>query len=301
MSLESKKTSIAHIPKHCATILGVIAAIVIFLLGTKAILNSASSTAAIGFIILPFYAVIVLVIFAFIGFWVGVIAQGVLDRNFRYKPRFFLGIIIIIPVMFYFASYGSELFITYREVNRITHMNTQELNQAYLSRPQHSLYGYDIYILAAIAQNPNTGSDLLNNIAHLDDPRLNDRLGSMLMDLTKKNRKGLAVMRLVVHNPNVSLDTLVYLTNSNNYNVLGDLASNPKLPVNELRKLYERARTSGEGYLIDWDLAYNPNTPQDILRELAKKIKPDAAFDPIDSALKNNPSTPEDVRALLKQ
>lgn len=195
--------------------------------------------------------------------------------------------------------YGSELYAVYRDVNRVTYMNTQELDQAYLTRPKQSLFGNDIFILAAMAQNPNATSTLLNNIAHLDDPRLNDRLGSMI-GLTKENRKGLAVIRLVVNNPNVSLDTLTYLTDSNNFDVLGDLASNPKLPVNLLRKLYEKAQTSSEGYLIDWGLAYNPNTPQDILRALAKKIKPDAAFDPIDSALKNNPSTPEDIKSLLK-
>lgn len=89
MNPESEKATINQLPKHCATILGVVAAMIVSILGTRAILNSTSSTAAIGFIILPFLAAIVLVVFAFVGFWIGVIAQGIADSNYRYKPRFF--------------------------------------------------------------------------------------------------------------------------------------------------------------------------------------------------------------------
>jgi hypothetical protein len=177
-------------------------------------------------------------------------------------------------------------------------MSTPELEQAFLNRPTHSRYGYDIFIIAAIAQNPQTSGALLDTIAHLEDPRMNDSLGA-LINLTRENSKGLAVIRLVVHNPSVKTKTLVYLTNSKNNNLLGDIASNRKLSPDILRQLYSKSQNNPEGYLIEWGLAYNPNTPPDILRALAKKIKYNTGFDVINSALTNNPSTPDDVRKLL--
>src|SRR5579885_2663057 len=298
MAMMNPDSTISNLPEHCATIIGVIAAIIYCILGTFAIFRSASSTAAIGFVILPFEAIIILLVFAFFGFWIGVLAQGVLDYRQRYSPRLFLAVIITVPAMFLFVTFGAELFSAYRDVNRISSMNTQELDQAFVKRPTHSLYGYDIFLLAAIAHNPNASGTLLDKIAHLDDPRINDSLGSII-NLTKENRKGLAVIRLVVRNPNVSTKTLVFLTDSNNYNLLGDLAENPKLPVEFLRKLFRRAQTNPDGFLIEWGLAYNPTTPPDILRMLAKKIQYGKGFDVINSALSNNPGTPEDVKKLL--
>lgn len=297
-SSSDSNATIAILPQKFALVLGITAAVIYCILGTFAIFRSASSTAGIGFIILPFQAVIILVVFAFIGFWLGVIAQGVCDKQYRYKLKFYLAFIILIPALYFSTTWGAELFSTYREVTRIGDMNTQELEQAYLNRPKHSLYGYDIFILAAIAQNPNTSSDVLDDIAHLNDPRINDTIGSVI-NLTRENRKGLAVIRLVEKNPNVSMKTLAYLTDSNNYSLLGDLAGNPKLSQELLRKLYARAPNSEEGYTIYWGLAYNASTPPDILRELAKKIQRDRSFDPINSGLTNNPSTPDDVKQLL--
>ncbi len=292
-------STILHLPKYFALILGTTAAVLYGILGTMAILRLTAPLAGLALFILPFKAVIVLLVFAFVGFWVGVFVQGLLDHYYRYTFRFFLAIIIIVAILFFSMTLGSELFSTYREITRISSMNTQELEQAYLNRPKHSLYGYDIYILAAIAQNPNTSSTLLDKIAHLNESRINERIGS-LFNLTRENKRGFAVVRLIEQNPNVSTKTLVYLTDSNNFYLLGDLSTNPKLPKELLRKLYTRAQASHEGYLIDWGLAENSNTPPDILRALAKKIQYDRGFDPINSALKNNPSTPEDVKKGLR-
>lgn len=300
MSPTPSNSKIERLPQYCAVILGVGAAIIVSILGTMSILHSSSSTAAIGFIVLPIIAAIVLFIFALIGCCIGIIAQGILDRNYRRQLQFYLAILIMIPTFIYSASVCSELYSTSLEVNRIGLMNSKELDEAFKSRPHDTRHGYDIYIVAAIAQNPATSSSTLNEIAHLNDPRMNERLGTMLVDLTKSNRKGFAAIRLVAQNPNVSVETLNDLTDSNNFYVLGDIASNRKLSVEMLRKLYGRSQNNNEGYLIEWGLAYNPNTPEDILRELAKKIKPNALFDPIESALKNNPSTPDDVRKILR-
>lgn len=291
---------IHHLPKRSAFYIGATAAIVFALLGIAAILRSTSSTAVIGFFYLPFEAIIIFLLFYFIGYWVGTLIQGLLDHHYRYRPRFLLALIITIPTIIFFVTLFSEIGVTYRDVNRISHMNSQQLDETFLKRPKKSLYGYDIFILAAIAQNRNASSALLDKIAHLEDPRINDRLGS-IVNLTNGNTKGLAVIRLVVRNPNTDTQTLVYLTKSSNYELLSDLATNPKLPVDVLRKLYDIAQQNDAGYWIEWGLAYNPNTPADILRAVAKKIKYDRLFDPIKSALQNNPSTPEDVKKILSK
>ncbi|MBS0286993.1 MAG: hypothetical protein JSR17_06840 [Proteobacteria bacterium] len=257
-------------PKRFAKYFGLIVAAIYWLLCILAISRSTNSTAAIGYIFIPVTALIVFCISAFIGFWIGVIVRGILDRSYRYNFSFVLAFVIVIPIILYFASMGLEIAITYRDVNRISLMNSAELDDAFLNRPKWSLHGYDIYYLAAIAQNPNSNSKLLDRIAHLDHPQINDRIGS-IFNLTYKNTKGLAVIRLVEQNPNVSVNTLEFLTDSTNYYVLGDIAANKKLSVECLRKLYAKSQDNSKGYLIEWGLKNNPNTSPDILLELSGK------------------------------
>lgn len=297
---DSDHSIITRLPRYLGWILGIFAAILYCIVGFMAISRSAGSTASIGLLFLPIKALILLVIFGLLGFCMGVILQGLLDHHYRYKLRFFLALIIIIPILYFSIAFSLELFSTYREVNHINKMNQQELSQAYTNRPKYSLYGYDLFILAAIAQNPNASNLLLDEIAHLKDQRINDKVGvGAILDLSGGNREGFSVIRRVVRNPNVSIKTLTYLTDSNNYYLLGDLAANPKLSKEILRKLFARAQASDEGYMIELSLAGNASTPPDILRILAKKIQQGQEFNPIKNSLERNPSTPEDVKKLL--
>lgn len=290
--------TIDRLPRYAALLIGFGAAGLFFIMGVMAILRSTSSTAALGFLVVPVFALFFLIAFSILGYLVGVVLQGLLVSEYRYRPRFFLSFLIVVPVMIYMSMYGAEVFNTYRRLDQIYQMNTHQLNVAFYTRPTHSYFGYDIFILDAIANHRSASAEVLDNIAHLNDPRLNESVGS-IFGLSKGNGKGLAPIRLVALNPNVSVVTLRYLMSSDNYYLLGDMARSGKLSVEDLRKLYAKSQGQQEGYLIEWGLAYNPNTPPDILRELAKKIKYGSYFDVINSALKNNPSTPEDVRAKL--
>lgn len=269
MNFRSKEEWIKQLPRNFAMIVGIVAATLFCILFALAISRSTSSTAAIAWIFLPVYTIIVSLFFAFIGANIGMIAQGILACSYRHRMRFYLAIIITVPLIFYLGSLGLETFSTYRYVNSIAHMNTEELTQAFMHRPKNVTHNHDIYILAALAQNRHAGSELLNAIAHLNEPRLHLNLRSLtLLDLTQENHYGFSVIRLVVQNPNVSIETLKYLSDSNNFDLLSDLAANPKLPAPLLRKLYLRAKTNPDGYLIKSILAGNPNTPADVKKLL---------------------------------
>ena len=148
-----------------------------------------------------------------------------------------------------------------QEVRRIETMQSVELeavlNQRDLARNK--------FILGAIAQNPNAPPAALHRIATMDRPELYERMGSSF-DVMGKNRKGLAVMRLVAGNPNTSAEDLEHLATSTNEYVLGDVAASPKLSAATLEKLANRG-----GYLIDWGLATNSKSPGRILSNLAEK------------------------------
>ncbi|MBS0236242.1 MAG: hypothetical protein JSS50_02760 [Proteobacteria bacterium] len=292
---KSDKSKIARLPDRLSIFLGVWVTVIFAVLEVISTLNSTVSTAAIGFMFLPIAAGIVFIAAGFFGFLLGIVIRGVLDRQYGYDLSFFSSLCLISLLLFYSLPFAVELSSTYRKVNKINMMNSQELEEAFANLPITSYYGYDIFLIAAIAQNSDASGELLDKIAHLNHPRLDERLGSII-DLTGKNRKGYAAIRLVEMNPNVTLDTLQYLTDSNNYYVLGDIAGNPRLPEKYLRKLYARSQNHQEGYLIEWGLAANPSTPLDILRELSKKANREKLFDALQASLNMNPNAPPDIK-----
>lgn len=106
------KPSITDLPKRYAFFIGIVAGLIYLVIGIAAIFHSTNSIAAIGLLLLPFEASIIFLIFAFLGFCIGLITQGILDRHYRYKPRFFLACIIIIPAILLIVTLGKELSLT---------------------------------------------------------------------------------------------------------------------------------------------------------------------------------------------
>jgi hypothetical protein len=142
--------------------------------------------------------------------------------------------------------------------------------------------------LAGVAQNPAATSEILDAIARRPDPNLHEKLYGSDRVLGK-NRKGLAVMRLVALHPNVTEATLVHLAESRNDYVLNTVLANPKTPEPVLR------RYAGRGnYLYDWGIASNARTPPDLLVPLAS-----SANEYTRAMIARNPRTPPDVLARL--
>jgi TM2 domain-containing membrane protein YozV len=266
---------------------------------------STLSTAALGYLDLPLVGFFSFILFGFLGYCLGIIIKGIIIQNYRKSLGLIASLIIIIVAVPYFINDKIRSHKASEQIRNIIRMNNPILLDQTFSKYSSSSFSYfstnyNIYIIAIIAQNPYSSADLLDKIAHLNTPRVNDQL-AVSADLTPNNRKGLAVIRLVARNPNVNLSTLIYLaSHSKNYYLLGDLAGNRKMPPDVLRQLYNKSKESEEGYLIDWGLAYNVNTPPDILRELARRSD-FSFFDTTQSILKNNPNLPPDVKNMIQK
>ncbi|MHC4448132.1 MAG: hypothetical protein ACYSXF_10185, partial [Planctomycetota bacterium] len=168
-----------------------------------AILASPSSTAAIGFLFVPFYAVVP----GLLGFALGCSTAYVV--RWRRAPGRRPGaavLVSLVVLVLMLAGGGLTLAKNGRRmhaVETVLAMDTARL-AAYLER---GALRRDKFVLGAIAQNPAADASLLDEIAQLEDPSLHRKMGS-LFPVLGGNQRGLAVMRLVARHANVSTTTL---------------------------------------------------------------------------------------------
>ena len=266
---------------------GFIGAIANSILIVFSILRSTSSTAGIGFIFIPFYFVIAFVGFFIWGYSLGYIktwlASATRTFNFKTILAFLVGICYAVLL---FGGLGKGLLLT-SIVSQIHDMNT---NQELVHTFENSCFKNNKFVLGAIAQNPVASAELLDRIAKLNDPSLRDRMGS-LFPMLGDNRKGLAVMRLVVKNPNVSAKTIEYFADTSQVDyILGDIAGNPKTSIETLQRLETK-----KNYLIDWGLATNLNTPPVVFRKLLDRKKYFTQRTTLELLIRNS-STPSEIR-----
>ena len=232
----------------------------IMVLGCFAISRSTSSTAAIGYIFLPFYGLVVAIPFFFFGYFTGRVAEWMRSetREHEKKPYFAVAAAGILFCWFFWWM-GSGL-LSWKVVGDIAGMNDVQA-AAFLEK---SPFRENKYALNALLERKDLTADQLLAIAQIQDPDLHRKMGS-LFPVMGNNRKGLAVMRLVANHPNVDDRTLRLLALSPDEYVLGDVASNEKTPADIILR-FSKAR----GYLMDSGLARNPKTPPEILHEFAQ-------------------------------
>lgn len=84
-----------------------------------------------------------------------------------------------------------------------------------------------------------------------------------------ENKRGYAVMRLVIFHPNVTSEILEEQAGSPDPYVLGDIAGNKKTPQRILVDLLASIGESSYSYLIGWGLSQNTAAPVNILEALA--------------------------------
>lgn len=223
------------------------------------IFRSTSSTAGIGILFIPFYAAPFAVLFFIFGYCLPDLVQRLKGKttelsNFH-EVRAVIAIIILSGSISYLI-YGILLTFT---VNQVQTSNESELTQFL----DHSWFRNNKYALGALAQNPNVLNADLDRVARMPNPELHQRMWS-IWPVMEGNGKGLAVMRLIARNTNVSEATLVHLSKSPDNYVIGAVAGNPKTPITIIRELFEKG-----DYLAQWGLARNPKSPVDILEKLA--------------------------------
>jgi hypothetical protein len=249
-----------------------------------AILRSPSSTAAIGFLFVPFYALVP----ALLGFALGGSAAYGLGwwRGPRGRPgaSVLASLAVLVLVLGAGGLTVAENLRRMRAVEDVLEMDAGALASYF----EKGGLRRDKFVLGAIAQNPKARAPLLGAIAGLDDAALHRKMGS-LFPVLGENQRGLAVMRLVARHENVSTATLVQLSRSPDTYVRGEVAGSAKTPAEVLRRLHAEG-----GYLIEWGLARNPHAPRELLHELAGSENQYTRG----SAAGNRGTSPEDLEQL---
>jgi hypothetical protein len=264
---------------------GVLGALAATALSVKGILDSASSTAALGFIFIPLVAVAAAVPVGVWGMALGHVVLAATARTQTMRPLFIVALVAALSlpcVVAYEAWHGLAL---QREVREVLAMDAPTLERAFDASPWRT----DRFFLGAIAQNPAASGALLSRLADLDDPALYEPLGS-LWDVKGENRKGLSVMRLVARHPNTLPTTLAKLDAGPNAGKLDyEVLANPHAPADVLAR-----HADDTHYLAEWGLALNPNTPRPVMERLARSQNIYARMN-----LTYNPGTPRDILERL--
>lgn len=239
---------------------GIAGGVAATVVSVHAILGSASSTAAIGFIFVPFVAIVVMLPAAMWGLALGCVWASLRGSGQYLRPVLIAAWTFALAVP---AVIGWEVWrgLELQAAVRATHsMTGGQLDEAFA----HSKWNRDRFFLGALAQHKSAGSGLLDRLAALPDPALYDPMGS-LWDVMGDNRKGIAVMRLVASHPNTRGDTLARLAAAPEADKLRhELARNPNTPPDVLRRWYDST-----DYLVEWGLALNPMTPHAVMERLA--------------------------------
>lgn len=222
------------------------------------------STASVGYVFAPIGAAIRSVP------WFGVgLGAGYAVRAIRTRQRKDVGFAAILCL-------ASAAFVTYvcvsffekqelsREIECIRQMDANQLETFLTGSP----FRRNKFALGAVCQNPQATAHVLARVAALDEPELHHKMWSD-PHIMGENRKGLAVMRLVSHHPNVTSEILASLAASPDPCVRGDVAANDRTPTEVLESLFNGMRSSKDSYLIEWGLAGNARTPSALLDQLS--------------------------------
>jgi hypothetical protein len=260
---------------------GIAGALAVAALSVKSIHASASSTAALGYLVLPLIAALAAIP---IGLWGGALGHVVLRLRGKLQspPMVFVAALAVAAALPAFIGLEVERGLALEAaVREARGMGVLALDRAY----ETSRFRRDRYFLAVLAQNPAAREGLLARIAALQDPDLYEPLSS-IWDVMGDNRKGLAVMRLVARHPATMDETLARLAGgAQAQKILFELAANPNTPPEVLARWYE-----SDDPLAQWGLALNPKTPQRVLLRLAQSPNLYARMN-----LTRNPTTPREV------
>ena len=237
-----------------SAVFGFVGATVVILLS---IFRSTSSTAAIGIIFIPFYAAPVTLVFYIFGYSLPdliIWSKGkTAEISILMKLRAILAVLLLISGISY-VTYGVVLTITVQQAKGLDESGISEFLES-------AIFKDNKFALGALANNPNTQTAVLAQIAQMPNLELHRKMWTIWPVI---EGKGLAVMRLVAMHKNVSKEILVTLSKSPDEYVLNTVAGNAKTPAPIIRQFFEKG-----GYLMEWGVAANDNAPADILMKLA--------------------------------
>jgi hypothetical protein len=274
-----------------ALIAGIAGALAAAAISVKAIIGSASSTAGIGFVFVPFIMAAAMVFTGVWGLALGCVWYSLRGTVSHYRAILLLAWIMALGLPAYAGWQIWQGLALERAVAEVLAMNTSELEAAMRTSPWRE----NRFFIGAVAQNKAASETLLDQLALLPEvlpeAELYEPLGS-LWDVKGDNPKGLAAMRLVVLNPNVGAATLARLADGPHADkVIGDIMRNAKLPERVLARYYESTDPN-----IEWGMALNPRLPVAVMERIAKSGNLYACFN-----LTYNPATPRPILEALTQ
>ena len=246
-----------------AVFAGVIGGLAATAISVKGILGSASSTAAIGFLLVPFIAAAAM---ALAGVWG--LALGTVWHALRGTKQYFRAVLLMAWVVTLSMPGVAGWKVWEGLALERAVADTRAMSAADLERAlDQSFWRDNRFFIGALAQNRSAAPALLDRIAKLPNADLTEPLGS-LWNVQGDNRKGISALRLVARHPNVSPATLEYLAGiprAQELAVLSDVVRNAKTPLAVVMRYVD-----SKDELLQADLALNPNLPIAVIERLAK-------------------------------
>lgn len=240
---------------------GVAGALAAAAISVKGIFASASSTAAIGFIFVPFIAIAAGVLAGVWGLALGTVAAHLRGLKQVLRPVLIMAWVVALAAP---AAIGWEAWRGYAlqaAVREVLALPGNRLEHAFAASP----WNRNKFFLGALAQHKEADAALLEHIAALPDPALREGMGS-LWDVMGTNRKGQPVLWLVAAHPHTSPATLERLAaNPGSNHILGAVLRNPNTPLAAMAP-----HLASTDYEIEWGLSLNPNTPGAVLERLSR-------------------------------
>ena len=210
-----------------ALVSGIAGGLAAALISVKAIFGSASSTAGMGFVFVPFIMAAAMV---FVGVWglaLGCVWHALRKNETYYRAVLLLAWVVTLGVPAYAGWQVWQGLALERAVARASVMNAGELEQA----ARESAWRDNRFFIAALVQNKAASESLLGRIAMLPDPELYEPIGS-LWNVKGENHKGLAAMQLIAYHPNTGAATLQRLAEGPHAEkVIDDVLQNRKTPM----------------------------------------------------------------------
>ena len=290
MNEPAERESISARPEsRFAVVTGLIGGLTAVAISVKGIFGSASSTAAIGFLLVPFIAAAAMALSGVWGLALGTVWHALRGTQRYYRAVLLLAWIVTLSLPAVTGWKVWEGFALERAVAETRAMDAAGLDRAL----EQSGWRDNRFYIGALAQNKAATPALLDRIARLPNPELTEPLGS-LWDVKGDNVKGLSALRLVARHPNVGSTTLEYLAGiprAQELAVLSDVLRNGKTPMTVIER-----HIDSKDPLVQTDLALNRNLPVAVIERLAKS--PDRY---VRMNLTWNEATPVSVLEVLAQ
>lgn len=155
------------------------------------------------------------------------------------------------------------------------------------------LYAGSCYNKEDLARDPSTSKEILANLAEYPDWKIRIKVAvnpnTPPYILSKFANEGVDMRRAVASNHSTPKETLIKLTEDNNWSVRHNAAMNPNTPAEALIKLANDTQC--------WiGLAVNPQSPPEVLKEIGTK-----GDEGVRCMVARNPNATEDILIKLSK